>query len=97
MVFKIPFLIVHLEFLYGFCSDNFTFLRLSKEILSSKGTMSSLYELKLENIKERTMAGRQVYVKNGKKLGRPSNTNESKKDFLEKPEIKIFQNTLSEA
>lgn len=51
-------------------------------------TMSSLYELELENIKERTMVGRQVYVQNGGKLGRPINTNESKKAFLDKPKNK---------
>ena len=51
-------------------------------------TMSSLYELELENIKERTMVGRQVYVQNGGKLGRPTNTNESKKAFLDKPKNK---------
>jgi DNA invertase Pin-like site-specific DNA recombinase len=51
-------------------------------------TMSSLYELELESIKERTMVGRQVYVQNGGKLGRPTNTNESKKTFLEKPKSK---------
>jgi DNA invertase Pin-like site-specific DNA recombinase len=50
--------------------------------------MSSLYEMELENIKERTMVGRQVYVQNGGRLGRPENTNESKKTFLEKPKNK---------
>ena len=51
-------------------------------------TMSSLYELELENIKERTMVGRQVYVQKGGKLGRPANSNESKKTFLQKPKNK---------
>lgn len=46
--------------------------------------MSSLYEMELENIKERTMVGRQVYVQRGGKLGRPSNTNESNSEFLKK-------------
>lgn len=46
--------------------------------------MSSLYEMELENIKERTMVGRQVYLQRGGKLGRPSNTNESNSDFLKK-------------
>ncbi|MBN2396421.1 MAG: recombinase family protein [Candidatus Atribacteria bacterium] len=46
--------------------------------------MSSLYEMELENIKERTMVGRQVYLQNGGVLGRPSGTNESEKEFLKK-------------
>ena len=46
--------------------------------------MSSLYEMELENIKERTMVGRQVYLQRGGKLGRPSNTNESNAEFLKK-------------
>lgn len=33
--------------------------------------MSSLYEMELENIKERTHYGRIMSVKNGGKLGRP--------------------------
>jgi DNA invertase Pin-like site-specific DNA recombinase len=53
--------------------------------------MSSLYEMELENIKERTMVGRQVYVLNGGKLGRPENTNESKKEFLDKAKNKEIQ------
>jgi DNA invertase Pin-like site-specific DNA recombinase len=47
--------------------------------------MSSLYEMELENIKERTTVGRMVYVQNGGKLGRPEGSNESKLDFLNKP------------
>lgn len=46
--------------------------------------MSSLYEMELENIRERTMVGRQVYVLKGGRLGRPANTNESNLDFLNK-------------
>ncbi|MDP9080035.1 MAG: recombinase family protein [Bacteroidota bacterium] len=46
--------------------------------------MSSLYEMELENIKERTAVGRQVYVQNGGKLGRPRKSVESEKKFLEK-------------
>lgn len=56
--------------------------------------MSSLYEMELENIKERTMVGRQVYVQNGGKLGRPEKTNESKRTFLEKPKNKEIQKYL---
>jgi DNA invertase Pin-like site-specific DNA recombinase len=50
--------------------------------------MSSLYEMELENIKERTTVGRMVYLQNGGRLGRPSGTNESKSDFLSKPSSK---------
>ena len=32
------------------------------------------YVIELENIKERTMLGRQVYVQRGGKLGRPTGT-----------------------
>ena len=39
-----------------------------------------------ENILERTSAGRQVAISKGVKMGRPSGTNESKKDFLKKYE-----------
>ena len=46
--------------------------------------MSSMYEMELENIKERTMTGRLVYVQKGGKLGRPEGTNETDKDFLTK-------------
>lgn len=46
--------------------------------------MSSLYEMELENIKERTMVGRQVYVQNGGILGRPKGSNESEVNFLQK-------------
>ncbi len=50
--------------------------------------MSSLYEMELENIKERTATGRMVYVQKGGKLGRPTNTNESDKKFLDKEKTK---------
>ena len=46
--------------------------------------MSSLYEMELENIKERTTVGRMVYVQNGGTLGRPSGSNESELKFLQK-------------
>ncbi len=46
--------------------------------------MSSLFEMEMENIKERTSVGRQVYLQNGGVLGRPSGTNESEKEFLKK-------------
>ncbi len=56
--------------------------------------MSSLYEMELENIKERTHYGRMMYVKNGGKLGRPKGSTESEKEFLNKPDSKEIQNHL---
>ena len=46
--------------------------------------MSSLYEMELENIKERTMMGRLIYVQRGGKLGRPEGSNENERQFLNK-------------
>ena len=56
--------------------------------------MSSLYEMELENIRERTMVGRQVYVLRGGKLGRPSNTNESNLEFLNKDSSQKIRKAL---
>lgn len=50
--------------------------------------MSSLYETELENIKERTMTGRAVYIQKGGILGRPDGSCESEKDFIEKDKSK---------
>ena len=47
--------------------------------------MSSLYEMELENIKERTVMGRIIYVQKGGILGRPNGSTESDKRFMEKP------------
>ncbi len=52
--------------------------------------MSSLYEMELDNIKERTAMGRLVYVQNGGRLGRPENSNESDKKFLEKEKTQLI-------
>ena len=49
--------------------------------------LSSMYELELENIRERTMVGRQVYIQNGGIIGRPSGTEESESDFIKKDKI----------
>lgn len=46
--------------------------------------MSSLYEMELENIRERTSMGRQVYLQKGGILGRPTGSTESEKQFLQK-------------
>lgn len=56
--------------------------------------MSSLYEMELENIKERTMVGRKVYVQNGGRLGRPVGTRESEREFLDKPQTKEILKNL---
>ena len=40
--------------------------------------------MELDNIKERTSVGLQVYVQNGGKLGRPAETNETDNDYLQK-------------
>ena len=47
-------------------------------------TLSSLYSMELENIKERTTVGRMVYIQNGGKVGRPNNSVESHQNFLKK-------------
>ncbi|MDB5003886.1 MAG: recombinase family protein [Mucilaginibacter sp.] len=52
--------------------------------------MSSLYEMELDNIKERTAVGRMVYVQQGGRLGRPQGAHESEKEFLEKNTSKII-------
>ena len=56
------------------------------KILSA--TMSSLYEMELENIKERTSTGRMIYLQNGGTLGRPKNNNESMSKFMAKSKSK---------
>ena len=62
------------------------------KILSA--TMSSLYEMELENIKERTSTGRMIYLQNGGVLGRPKNTTESNSSFLSKPKSKKITHYL---
>ena len=56
--------------------------------------MSSLYEMEKENILERTKTGRQVYVLNGGKLGRPRGTQENVRRFLNKPKNVEIQKLL---
>lgn len=46
--------------------------------------MSSMYELELQNIRERTMVGRQVYVQKGGLLGRPKGSHQPESEFLKK-------------
>jgi len=56
--------------------------------------MSSLYEMELENIRERTMVGRQVYVQKGGVLGRPVGSVESDRDFLRKDQSQMILKNL---
>ena len=44
--------------------------------------MSYLYEMELDNIKERTHIGRLMYIQKGGVLGRKKGTNESENDFI---------------
>jgi len=62
------------------------------KMLSS--VMSSIYEMEAENIRERTMVGRMVYVQNGGVLGRPHNSVEDTKTFLNKPKNKKIEEYL---
>lgn len=57
--------------------------------------MSSLYAMELENLKLRTEMGRKVYLMNGGRLGRERGTNESIKDFLNKPKSKEIISLLN--
>jgi DNA invertase Pin-like site-specific DNA recombinase len=56
--------------------------------------MSSLYEMELQNIKERTHYGRVMYLRNGGKLGRPKGSTENQREFLNKPQSKEIQKYL---
>lgn len=47
--------------------------------------ISSLYALELENIKERTSVGRQIYVQKGGVLGRKIGSTLSDRNFIDKP------------
>jgi DNA invertase Pin-like site-specific DNA recombinase len=57
--------------------------------------MSSLYAMELENLKIRTEMGRKVYIMNGGRLGRERGTNESVKDFMNKPKSKEIISLLN--
>jgi len=59
--------------------------------------MSSLYELELENIRDRTASGRKVYVQNGGLLGRPLGSNESEKQFLAKEKTQQILKLLNKS
>jgi DNA invertase Pin-like site-specific DNA recombinase len=61
--------------------------------------LSSIYQMELENIRERTQFGRMAYISKGGILGRPKGTNESNKQFLDKPKsqeiLKLLKKGLS--
>jgi len=57
--------------------------------------MSSLYAMELENLKIRTKMGRDIYLKNGGKLGREKGTNETIKEFMSKPKTKEIISLLN--
>ena len=57
--------------------------------------MSSLYEMELENIKERTTVGRMVFVQNGGQLGRPKGSKENDSSFLKKKSSISAMNCLN--
>lgn len=46
--------------------------------------LASMYQLELQNIRERTEVGRQIFLQNGGKLGRPKGSSISESDFLKK-------------
>lgn len=56
--------------------------------------MSSIYEMELENIKERTRVGQLVYVNNGGRMGRPVGTSTNDNDFLKKEKTKKVMSYL---
>jgi DNA invertase Pin-like site-specific DNA recombinase len=57
--------------------------------------LSSIYQMELENIRERTQVGRMVYVSKGGVLGRPKGTSENLKRFFEKPKNKEIYRLLN--
>lgn len=57
--------------------------------------LSSVYTMELENIKERTEAGRKIYLQNGGRLGRTPGSNESEKEFLQKKKSKDILKLLN--
>ena len=58
-------------------------------------TMSSLYQMELENLRIRTAMGRQAYLlRPDAKIGRPKHSNETAKQFLEKAKSKEILSLL---
>lgn len=47
--------------------------------------MAAIYDMERRSIRERTKMGRQIYLRNGGRLGRPRNSIESDHKFLSKP------------
>ncbi|WP_027383268.1 recombinase family protein [Epilithonimonas caeni] len=51
-------------------------------------TLSSLYEMEALNIRERTLAGKLIFLQQGGRLGRPKGTGETELSFISKPKNK---------
>lgn len=60
------------------------------------GLLANIGEQEKENIKERTEAGKTAARMRGVKFGRPDGTNESNKEFLDKPNSKKVIKLLKE-
>jgi DNA invertase Pin-like site-specific DNA recombinase len=58
------------------------------------GVMGSIYQLDRDRILEVTEQGRRQYVLDGGKLGRPSESTEPKKKFINKPQSKRILSLL---
>jgi DNA invertase Pin-like site-specific DNA recombinase len=56
--------------------------------------MSSIYEMELENIRERTRIGQMVYINNGGRMGRPVGTSTNDNEFLKKEKSKKIMSFL---
>lgn len=56
--------------------------------------MSSIYEMELENIRERTRIGQMVYINNGGRMGRPVGTSTNDNEFLKKKKSKKIMSFL---
>jgi len=56
--------------------------------------LASVYQLERENLRNRTLAGREAYVRSGGRLGRPINSNESNDKFLKKPKNQQIKSLL---
>jgi DNA invertase Pin-like site-specific DNA recombinase len=52
--------------------------------------MSSLYQMELDNIKQRTRTGQLVYIQKGGVMGRKKGTTENDQKFMDKPKNKMI-------
>jgi DNA invertase Pin-like site-specific DNA recombinase len=56
--------------------------------------LTSIYDMELSHIKQRTLAGKMMFLQKGGRLGRPNGTTESVRDFLEKEKSKEIAKNL---